>query len=78
MEITEVNNDEFEGSISILIITRGVNRIEIPHERTRAPNEPLTEDEQPIFRSELGKLMRIAWVARPGRCFGRRANVFGR
>ena len=29
------------------------------------PKEPLTEDEQTISRSELGKLMRIAWIARP-------------
>ena len=36
------------------------------HERTRTPKEPLTEAEQAISWSELGKLMRDARIARPG------------
>ena len=43
----------------------GGNHIAIFHERTRPPKEPLAENEQTIFRSELGKLMRIARIARP-------------
>ena len=43
----------------------GVNHIEIPHERTRAPSEQSAEDEQTILRSELGKLMWIARIAPP-------------
>ena len=40
--------------------------IEISHARTRTPEEPLAEAEHAILRSELGKLMRIARIARPG------------
>ena len=43
-----------------------INHIEISHERTRAPKEPLAEADQSILRSELAKLMRIARIARPG------------
>ena len=43
-----------------------INRIVIPHERMMAPNEILTDSEQTILRSELGKLMWIARIARPG------------
>ena len=43
-----------------------INHIEIPHARTRTPKEPLAEAEQSDSRSELGKLMWIARIARPG------------
>ena len=43
-----------------------INHIGISHARTRAPREPLAEAEQAILRSELGKLMRISRIARPG------------
>ena len=47
-------------------ITRVVDHIEIPHERPRQRNDALMVEEQAIFRSGLGKLMRIARIARPG------------
>ena len=46
-----LDSDNYEGEI---------NQIGISRERTRAPKEPLTEDEQTIVRSELGKLI---WCA---------------
>ena len=42
-----------------------INHIAISHQRTRAPYGPLAEGKQTISRSELGKLMRIARIARP-------------
>ena len=62
-----MNNGEFGGvALGANNYEGGINHIEISHERTRAPGEPSTEDEQTILRSELGKLMRIARIARPG------------
>ena len=52
-----------------------MNHIEISHERTRAPNGPSTDDEQTILRSELGKLMWIAQLARPGAIYGDSATA---
>ena len=49
--------DKYEGEI---------NHIEIPHGRARHRNGALTEEEQTILRAELGKLMWIARIARPG------------
>ena len=44
-----------------------INRIGISHERMMmTPGEILTENEQTALRSELGKLMWIARIARPG------------
>ena len=43
----------------------GINHIEIPHERARHRNGALMAG-QTILRSELGKLMRIARIPRPG------------
>ena len=43
-----------------------IHRIEIPHERTRHPDASLTVEEPTILRLELGKLMWIALIARPG------------
>ena len=42
------------------------NQIGIPHARTRGRTDAWAEEEQSILRSELGKLMRIARIARPG------------
>ena len=43
-----------------------INYIEIPHELTKRENEALTEAGKTNMRSELGKLMWIARIARPG------------
>ena len=43
-----------------------IKHIEISHERSRTPKEGLGEADQAILRSELGKLMRDARIARPG------------
>ena len=67
IKIAKTNNGEFGGIILDLNKYEGKsNHIEIAHERTRQPNEPLTEDGQAILRSELGKLMWVARIARPG------------
>ena len=42
-----------------------INTIEIPHQRTRTPNEILTETELSIFRSEISKLTWVAEMERP-------------
>ena len=52
-----MGSDKYDGEI---------NHIEIPHARTRTPEEPLAEAGRANFRSELGKLMWIARIARPG------------
>ena len=44
----------------------GINHIVNPHGRMMAPGEILTGNEQTALRSELGKLMWIARIARPG------------
>ena len=67
MQIAKVSDGEFGG----IALESGnyegeINHIGISYERTRAPKEPLTEDEQTILRSDLGKLMRVARIARPG------------
>ena len=41
-----------------------INQIEIPHGRTKEINEALTEAKEAISRPELGKLIRIARIAR--------------
>ena len=63
----KTNNEEPDGIIPDSVnYGEEINHIEISHERTRTPNEPLAEDEQTISRSELGKLMRVARIALPG------------
>ena len=52
-----LDSDNYDGEI---------NHIGISHERTRTPDEPPKDDGEAILRSELGKLMRIARIARPG------------
>ena len=65
MKIDKVNNGEFGwGALDSNNYEGEITHIEIYHERTRAPSEPLADDEQTILRSELGKLMRIARIAR--------------
>ena len=67
IEIAKVGDGEFGGiALGSVNYERGINHIGIPHGRTRAPKEPLTEDAQSISRSELGKLMRVARIARAG------------
>ena len=67
MEITKVNDGEFGGiALGSGNYEDKINHIGIPHERTRVPKEPLAEEDQTISRSELGKLMMIARIARPG------------
>ena len=67
MEIAKTNNGEFVGiSPDSDNCECEINHIEISHERTRQPNEPLAEDDQAAVRSELGKSMWIARIARPG------------
>ena len=52
-----------------------INHIEIPHERMLAPGGILTENEQTTLRSELGKLMWIARIARPGAIYDASASA---
>ena len=66
MGIPKGNNEEFQG------LSMGANRyedkiksIEISPARMRTPHEPLTEGDISISRTELGKLTRIARMARP-------------
>ena len=67
MKIDKVNNGEFEGiALDSNNYEGGINHIEISHRRTRAPNEPSTEDEHTISRSALGNLVRVARIERPG------------
>ena len=67
MGIEKVSNAELEGVILDSDNYEGeISHIEIPHERTRQPDEALAEADQAISRSELGKLMRAARIARPG------------
>ena len=64
MEIGEVSNAEFEGVIPDSDNYEGkINHIEIPHERTRHPDEALTEEEHAISRSEF--LLRVARIGSP-------------
>ena len=67
MRISKVNREDPGGVIS----GSGkygdrVSHIEIAQARTRSPKETLTGEEQAIFRPELGKLIWIARIARPG------------
>ena len=67
MGISEINNEDSNGIVAgSNKYGDEVNPIEIPHFRTRAPNGPLAESDQANLRSELGKLIRIARIARPG------------
>ena len=52
-----------------------INHFEIPHERMMAPGGILTENEQAGLRSELGKLMRIALIARQGAIYDDSASA---
>ena len=66
MEIPKVNNDDSDGIVSGSDkYEEKINHIEIPHARTRTPKEPLAEAERANSRPDLGKLMRIARIARP-------------
>merc|ERR1712114_101576 len=52
-----LDSDNYEGKI---------NHIEISHARSKQKDDFLTEEEQSIMRSELGKLMWLSRIARPG------------
>ena len=67
MEIEKVSDSDSEGIIIGPDNYEGeINHIEIPHERTRPRNDAIAEEEQTIPRSELGGLLRIARISRPG------------
>ena len=76
-KIAKVNNEEFNGvTLDSNNYEGEINHIGISHKRTRTPNEPLTEDEQTISRSELGKLIRIARIARHGAIYDASAAAY--
>ena len=51
IEIAKSNNSEFRGIIPDSDNYEDeIDHIEIPHERTRQPDEPLAEDEHAILR----------------------------
>ena len=65
--ISKVNSADFNGiDVGSNKYEDKINTIEISHARTRTPNVPLGESGLAILRLELGKLMWIARVARPG------------
>ena len=67
MEVGKVRDSDSEWVIPDSNNYEGeINHIEIPHERTRHRHGALTEEEQSILRSELGELMWIARISRPG------------
>ena len=76
MEIEKASNSKFEG------ITPDPNNYEdrnnhnaISHERTRQPDEALTQDGQAIVRSELWKSMWVARIARRGAIYDESADA---
>ena len=52
-----------------------INNIEIPHEWARKRNDILTEAERTVLRAELGKLIWIARIARPGAIYNASATA---
>ena len=59
-------NENFQGvSMSTNGFEDKIKSIEISHGRTRTPNEPLTETELSILRTELDELTRVARMDRP-------------
>ena len=76
MEIDKVIDSDFEGLISDSNNCAGkINQIEIPHGRTNRWTDALTEAERAISRSELGKLRRIARIARQGAIYDASATA---
>ena len=51
-----------------------IDHIGIPHERARGRNEAITEEDHAISRSELGKLMGVARIERPGAIYDAAAD----
>ena len=71
MGISKVNNEDFDGIVPGANKYEGaINHIEIPHDRTRTPEEPLAEAEKAKFRADLGISMGIARIARPDLIYG--------
>ena len=66
MEIEKIDTPDFKG---VILDSNNyedeINRIEIPHRRSKQKDDFLTEEEQSVMRSELGKLMWLARIARP-------------
>ena len=66
MKIEKVDSNDFKG---IILDSNNyedkINHIEISHARSKQKDDFLTEEEQSIMRSELGKLMWLARIARP-------------
>ena len=66
MKIEKIDTPDFKG---VVLDSNNyedkVNHIEISHARSKQKDDFLTEAEQSIMRSELGKLMWIARIARP-------------
>ena len=76
MKISKINDNDFSG----LILDSDkygdkINHIEISHGRTRTPEEPITEAGHAISRSELGKLIWTARIARPGAIYEASADA---
>ena len=66
MRISKVFREDFDGAIFYPNKYEDkINHIGISHARTRAPEKPLVEADQSIFRSEIRKSMRVARIARP-------------
>ena len=76
MKTPMANDGDFEGAVlDSDKYENEINQIEIPHERTMEPGEILTEKEQTTLRSELGKLIWIALIARPGAIYDASASA---
>ena len=75
-EIMKIKNDDSEGVVLDLNKYDGeINRVGISHGRMIEPDGILTGVEQTIPMSVLGKLMRIARIARPGAIYDDSASA---
>ena len=67
MKLEKVNTPDFKG---IILDSNNyedkINQIEIPHTRSKEKDDFLTDEEQSVVRSELGELMWLSRIARPG------------
>ena len=66
VKIEKVGTPEFKGVIlDPNNYEDKINHVEISHARSKEKDDCLTEEEQSVMRSELGKLMWLARIARP-------------
>ena len=66
MEIEKIDTPDFKGVILDSNNYEGkINHIEISQDRSKQKDDFLTDEEQSAMRSELGKLMWLARIARP-------------